>query len=886
MKLRPSFLLLALLSLVSTWAWAVLPITERIPTASDSAPLDLLSSQPEKIFIPTFGDFKDQYLFSWEGSSLTIIDLETFSLYATQPDDFSSSIADVALLPDGESLIIALSSGDLVRIELDDETTFVDEDDDTDDDDETTSEDSREINLSTGMTSAGISTVVTNPASTAEVIYMINEDDQYYYEYNITTNDLIEVSLASTSSDDDTTTSYVPKDIVYANGTSLERVLVTTSEGALLAFTPETGSYSAVQLSARDTDESESVPALSQIAMTSDGNYAFVIDTANDFVWVYSLSDGAFADQLSGETSLDPIIFDTADENSELDDILIFHDEDDDEDFAYVSGSLGLSILDASDPESKTSTSKIVDQDTSTSDVYDPLELSGTPGPLAASSEDDGYIYSVNGDALISVISENPFVTISAASASSLTETSSTFTLTFQSDETGTYTVRANSDPTATTGTEIISSTTLSDANTDITTSSIDINLYDRSVFEEGSNKIFIFVTDSDGNIGRDAALITVDRPPEAITINGVDFGNRKAYVDFTPSEDNDIASYQIYAEPAESQSAPDCPGSLDFSSPDVTESIDPDDCGTSSCEAVIDELTNDTVYCIAIKAIDEAGQEGSLSSFATPVMPEATLGPAAFLGETGCSLGDTQTSDDESPPWSIIIIFSIFLLWQILKSLAKHAMFFFTVFVIIVIGIFLFLSSSQAMAQAPNSEHFTLELKSALWIPTNSDVKQFFGACCNPVGEIEFGYIHKNRYNATVTAGFAYFTGNAVSSSGLASGDDFTLMTFPIRVDFIYRFDYVSNQIVVPYLRAGFDSVIFRESTEGDSLSGNKFGLHGGAGFSVLLDNLDSTSLEQEGVNDVYLTFEGRYAHINSFKSTGLDLSGFYPYVGILFQF
>jgi hypothetical protein len=189
-------------------------------------------------------------------------------------------------------------------------------------------------------------------------------------------------------------------------------------------------------------------------------------------------------------------------------------------------------------------------------------------------------------------------------------------------------------------------------------------------------------------------------------------------------------------------------------------------------------------------------------------------------------------------------------------------------------------------VAQVPNPEHFTLELKGSLWIPTNSDVKQFFGACCNPVGEIEFGYSHKNRYNVTVTAGFSFFTGDAVSSSGRVSADSFTLITFPLRADFIYRFDFVTNQIIVPYLRAGFDSVIFRESTGDDSLSGNKFGFHGGAGFSILLDNLDSTSLEQEGVNDVYLTIEGRYAYINSFKSTGLDLSGFYPYAGVLFQF
>jgi hypothetical protein len=167
--------------------------------------------------------------------------------------------------------------------------------------------------------------------------------------------------------------------------------------------------------------------------------------------------------------------------------------------------------------------------------------------------------------------------------------------------------------------------------------------------------------------------------------------------------------------------------------------------------------------------------------------------------------------------------------------------------------------------------------------------VKQFFSPCCNFNGEVEFGWLHQSRYNITVTTGFAYETGAAVGLvSGLSSGDTFSLMLFPVRADFVYRFDFKEDQVFVPFLRAGFDSVIFRENNSGDKLLGVKLGAHGGAGVGFLLDNLEGMSigLEEVGVNDVYLVLEGRYAFINSFQSTGLDLSGFYPYLGFLFEF
>lgn len=857
------------------------PLTEKQP-ATASAPLDILSNAPDKIFLPTFGDFKDLYLFAIDGTSLTIIDLMTFEEHLTQPDSFETSIAGVALLGNGTSLIVALSNGKLARLELDDEDTFTNTN--SDDEDE---EDSRVTDITDNMTDPGLTAITTNPNTTAETVYLINSEG-YYYEYNFKSADFLEVGFGTTTTtdededeDDDSTTTtaeFTPVDIAYADSSSSDQVLVSTSNGTLLVISPGESSYTEYTLSARDSDES--TPSLGKMALTTDHNFALILDTANDFVWVYSVAGGEFIDTTSSGTSLDPVEFDVDEENTGLTDIAIYEDPDSSDDVAYVAGSLGLSLIDAENIDS-TSADKLIDTDESTSDVNDPITLSGTPGLVAASSSEDGYIYTANGDASISVLTDNPWVTIGSVSSQTITESSPSFTLTFQSDEAGNYVVKVNSDPSAADGTELISSTTLASADTDETTSSIDINNFDRSVFSEGNNKITVFVTNGTSLTGRDSVYIDVDRPPEPITINSLNFGNKKAYVTFTQSEDNDIDFYTIYAEPASDQSNPNCPGSLTFASSDtITANIEPSTCTSSDCEATISGLTNDVSYCIAITATDESAQSSTISTFGSAITPEATVGPAEFLGETGgCQLNSASRHDSAKIEFFILILFlSPLLLWRCRKKQHFTLLFFLSVF----------LSSSSLQAKEINSEHFTLETKVGFWIPTRSEVKNFFDPCCNPIGEVEFGYIYKNKFNVILGTGFTYLSGNAIGiTNAQPSGDKFNLMLFPVRLDFAFRFDFLPDQLLVPFLRAGIDSVIFRESSDNGTIMGNKFGIHGSAGVALLLDKLGETSSDYEDmINDVYLTFEGRYAHINSFSSTGLDLSGFYPYAGLLFQF
>lgn len=865
--LKKFFLILTLLAPMLVVAF---PLSEKRPD-TEVVPLNILSAQPEKIFLPTFGDFKDALLFTVSSTTLTIIDTTTWDEYTTQPDAFPSAVVDVGLLANGTTLVAALASGNLARIELDDEDTFantVSSDDVDEDEDNESVLDDRVTNVSDNMTTAGISHMVVDDED--DTAYMVS-DDGFYFEYNFDTQDFIEIELLDSDG-----TAYTPTDILFAASSDGDKVLISTDTNVLLQISPGSGSYSEVTLTST-ADAADSTPSFLQMALTQDGDFAYIIDSANDVIWVYSLQSETFEDQISSGTSLDPITVDSS-ENTTFSDITIYEEN---ADFtAYVSGASGITLMDASNPETAEDT-KIIDADDSTSGSENPITVSATPGLLAASSEEDGIIYSANADATISVFTENPFVSITEISPSSVTGSSSTFSLTFQADSAGTYTVKANSNPSGSQGTELLDETELTTADTATTTENIDINSFERTTFVEGTNKIFVFVTDSEDRTGRSAIYLTVDRPPEELTITGGTFGSSKAYLTFEASTDEDIDYYSIFAEPAASQSSPDCPGSLTFESSNTSaNSLQPTECTGSLCTGIVTNLTNDITYCLAVYAVDLTGQQGTLATFATAITPEQTVGPAGFLGETDCSLG--ASSNTRVSVTLLLVTFLILGTRRFFYRKKTSARFF-------LILLFFFLPTlSHAQERTP--QNWTIEGKGSLWIPTDSGMKTFFNPCCNFGGEVEFGILFRNHYNITLSSGFGYKSGDAVgATSGLPSGDSFTLLTFPVRLDFIYRFDFKTEQLFLPYLRGGMDAVIFREVSGNSSTNGAKYGLHAGAGFGFLLDHVENLTSEMEndmGINDIYLVLEGRYAFINSFKSTGLDLSGFYPYLGVLFEF
>lgn len=185
-------------------------------------------------------------------------------------------------------------------------------------------------------------------------------------------------------------------------------------------------------------------------------------------------------------------------------------------------------------------------------------------------------------------------------------------------------------------------------------------------------------------------------------------------------------------------------------------------------------------------------------------------------------------------------------------------------------------------------ASHWTFELKGGLWLPTGSATKQFFGLCCNPTGMLEGGYLLRDRYGFDLGVGAFYATGDAHGvSSGTTSQDPFNLLLIPITTDVTFRGRWRPNQLVVPFARAGFDAVYFRENDNGTTIKGIKWGTHGGGGAQFSLRRMVNSDAEFElGVRDFFLVAEGRYNWINTFGRGGLDLSGALFTMGILMEF
>ena len=774
------------------------PLTEKSPSSS-LAPISALSSQPDKIFLLPFGDFQDQYLFAIDSTSVTIVDTTTFAEHSTQPEAFLSTVTGATLLENGTSIIFSLSDGNLARIELDDEDTFSNTDNDETDEDEEDDDgtDSRQIDSATNMTSAGISHIVADPDQ--DIVYMVNEDG-FYFEYNLNTSTLTELELddltsgESESSDDETsdTTNHTPTGIFFAESSSGDVILIPTNAGVIITIAPGSGSYSEVSLSSDAVDETANFV---DADLSADENSLALVDSANDVLWIYSIRSEVFIDQDSSEPSSQDPISVSSSANSGFTNVTFFSESDGDE-FIYASGADGLSLFDGNDLDEAPSDSRAMDADTSAGTSEDPISLSGTPGPLASSSAADGVLYSANGDATISVLTENPFVSVSTIDPATVNGTDTSFTATFQADVAGTYSVRVNSNPAGTTGTELLSGSTLATADTD-ESFTIDTADFDRSVFSEGSNRIVVFVTSSGSLSGRGAINLTVDRPPEASTITAVNFGNQKARITFNTSSDEDINKYTLLAEPAASQSSPSCPGSLTFTTSAATfVDISSDNCSGSSCTGAVTSLINGTTYCVALEVVDDSGQTSSLSTFSTAVTPQQTVGPAGFLGETGCSLHVRAQKNNTSLYGLVFFIFSLFgFKSSHQKKITKNATFLTALVFFLFIGLF---QSPPLQAQEVTPQNWTFEVKGNMWIPTASSTKNFFGVCCQFGGEVEFGWIYKNQFNPTISAGFTTYSGDAIGiTNGLVSGDKYRLWIFPIRLDFVYRFDLKSDQII-----------------------------------------------------------------------------------------
>jgi hypothetical protein len=554
--------------------------------------------------------------------------------------------------------------------------------------------------------------------------------------------------------------------------------------------------------------------------------------------------------------------------------------------YAYVAGASGVSVI-------NTGTDEVLDFGEDAGVDGEPMPVSAQPLLIKASSVDDAFVYTIFSTGGFGVISENPFVDISSLTYSgggSSMGQGESFTMIFASNTEGVYEVRVGGSVDASgsllTDTEGATSGTI-DADTD---RAISFNYDDNAdLFGEGSNTVWIFVSSGDLG-GRRSAEVTVDTPPPDVVISSTGFGTGKVYVNFERIDVEDMATYNVYAD-----TDPDAV----LTKSDTSATVSQPDSG-SSLTAEVTGLANSTLYYFAMEAVDASDNISPNRTSTFPDgsrvtgMPEATEGPAGASGDGGCALGGGVGA---GMPWMAMIMAMIMLPLALLRR--SRAL------LVSMILMAALLIPAVASAQPQEIEEgdvptgwdllkekppsWTAEAKTGFWMPSSDALDPFYGKCCNMWTMIQVGHLWKQKYGLEGGVGFHYKSGKAIgSTSGTTSQESYSFLLIPMEVSFVWRADYFDDwRYIIPYAKAGFDSVIFRERAAGNTTKGIKWGLHGTGGVQWNIGAAaDEKSLAQVGILGMFFTTEVTYQWINNFGGKGLDLSGPVFSIGFLFYF
>ncbi len=580
--------------------------------------------------------------------------------------------------------------------------------------------------------------------------------------------------------------------------------------------------------------------------------------------------------------------------NSDLSDIAITEVTNPTSTYAYVAGVSGVSVI-------NTATDTVLDLGSDPDVDNEPIPTSAQPYLLQASSVTDGFVYCLFSTGSFGVISENPFVEISSltySSGGSSLGQGESITLVFAADQDGTWEVRVGGSVDESGTLLADSSGATSGAITADTDTSVTFNYDDNSsAFPEGTDDLWVFVTNGDVR-GRRSTQVSVDTPPPDVVISSTGFGNQKVYINFERIDVEDMATYNIYA---------DTDPSAVLTKSDVSATVSQPSSGTTVSGAV-EGLTNGTVYYFAMEAVDAGGNlsPNRTNTYAdgTPVTgtPQATEGPAGASGERGCTMGG---GGGRVALVGLVLVGLLAAAAAFMKR-RKSALASLLMLAALLVPQLAFaqdtgteqLAEPDAVLEGNippgydimkiNPPRWTIEAKTGFWMPSSSALDPFYGKCCNMWTRFQVGHLWQEKYGVEMGIGFHYKSGKAVgTTSGTTSQDSYSFLLIPIEISGVWRADYWPNfRYIIPYLKFGPTGIIFRENASGRSVKGIKWGLQGAGGVQLNIGMIGDArkSLQTIGIRDFFFTLEGQYQYVNNFGGKGLNLSGPIFSFGFLF--
>ena len=163
------------------------------------------------------------------------------------------------------------------------------------------------------------------------------------------------------------------------------------------------------------------------------------------------------------------------------------------------------------------------------------------------------------------------------------------------------------------------------------------------------------------------------------------------------------------------------------------------------------------------------------------------------------------------------------------------------------------------------------------LWLQ-DSNVQAVYSDKARFVTQLKFGVVPWSKYihvEIDGSFGFSQFTGTQrFVTGGGASADSVMLTLFPFGVDLLVGIDIAFEQPVVPYGGVGLNWTVFREHDSGSKWNGYRLGPSAFFGAAILLDSFEhsrAAALDSKtGINDAFLTIEGRYNGARSIVDAG----------------
>jgi len=403
------------------------------------------------------------------------------------------------------------------------------------------------------------------------------------------------------------------------------------------------------------------------------------------------------------------------------------------------------------------------------------------------------------------------------------------------------------------------------------------------SSFQEGTNRIRIVVTDEDGVQGHDTSTVSVDNPPSTVNLRSSHAGWGDELIELTiPGiSDEDLSEYVVYVSTENfegeeySTGGPGFVGATDDLSGSRlnlprTVSADPG----QDKQITIAPLTNGVTYYVAVRATDEAGQEGEMSKIVS-VTPQETYGASDLAGEKG-GYGCSTSAKGAATGLGLLGLLSVFSRRRLVPMAA------------LLVGLSL---PAQADADWPQKvkgwnevKGQTVEIRYGPIYFEDDSITSIFGETGNNMLMIEFGPTIYDLVEIKGSIGYFHGEASRVSASGASSSQTDYLNLYPVAVDVTGRLDVLPEQPVVPFAGVGRDYFFWREAWEGgggsgnENISGGKSGWHTTYGAHILLDTFNGRRASKlqavTGITDSYITVEYRNQEIGE-SQDGLKFSG-----------